>query len=190
MLSLFLFSLFSSQGTRRFSAPLQSVPVPLLLRKNAFGEAVFTTSVVGSSGLEPPTSRLSGVRSNHLSYEPISLVPRRLVSRPVFACFLWLSPPAQPVVEMNRFELSTPACKAGALPTELHPRVHFRPASLPFFSTVVKVLRPLRDRGAFKIKQQYSNQLTFDPREGFPLRLTLNVNFVPVSRNIVSIERR
>ena len=27
--------------------------------------------MVGSSGLEPPTSRLSGVRSNHLSYEPI-----------------------------------------------------------------------------------------------------------------------
>ena len=29
--------------------------------------------VVGSSGLEPPTSRLSGARSNHLSYEPIVL---------------------------------------------------------------------------------------------------------------------
>ena len=26
--------------------------------------------LVGSSGLEPPTSRLSGARSNHLSYEP------------------------------------------------------------------------------------------------------------------------
>ena len=26
---------------------------------------------MGPSGLEPPTSRLSGVRSNHLSYEPI-----------------------------------------------------------------------------------------------------------------------
>ena len=26
--------------------------------------------VVGSSGLEPPTSRLSGARSNQLSYEP------------------------------------------------------------------------------------------------------------------------
>ena len=26
---------------------------------------------MGSSGLEPPTSRLSGARSNHLSYEPI-----------------------------------------------------------------------------------------------------------------------
>ena len=28
---------------------------------------------MGSSGLEPPTSRLSGVRSNRLSYEPIGL---------------------------------------------------------------------------------------------------------------------
>ena len=27
---------------------------------------------MGSRGLEPPTSRLSGVRSNHLSYEPVS----------------------------------------------------------------------------------------------------------------------
>ena len=27
--------------------------------------------MVGSSGLEPPTSRLSGARSNHLSYEPL-----------------------------------------------------------------------------------------------------------------------
>ena len=31
--------------------------------------------MVGSSGLEPPTSRLSGVRSNHLSYEPILIRP-------------------------------------------------------------------------------------------------------------------
>ena len=39
--------------------------------------------VVGSSGLEPPTSRLSGVRSNHLSYEPISVAVRGLaMSRP------------------------------------------------------------------------------------------------------------
>ena len=29
---------------------------------------------MGPSGLEPPTSRLSGVRSNHLSYEPIFVV--------------------------------------------------------------------------------------------------------------------
>ena len=32
-----------------------------------------TYFMVGPSGLEPPTSRLSGARSNHLSYEPTSL---------------------------------------------------------------------------------------------------------------------
>ena len=36
--------------------------------------------LVGSSGLEPPTSRLSGLRSNHLSYEPISYLSVYLVS--------------------------------------------------------------------------------------------------------------
>ena len=32
---------------------------------------LFKMSLVGSNGLEPSTSRLSGVRSNHLSYEPL-----------------------------------------------------------------------------------------------------------------------
>ena len=45
----FLLSLFSFQGA---STPLSQ-------------------SLVGLSGLEPPTSRLSGVRSNRLSYKPI-----------------------------------------------------------------------------------------------------------------------
>ena len=39
----------------------------------------FSEELVGSSGLEPTTSRLSGARSNHLSYEPIhecSCLPR------------------------------------------------------------------------------------------------------------------
>ena len=40
--------------------------------------------VVGSSGLEPPTSRLSGARSNRLSYEPILVLPLILFCQRVF----------------------------------------------------------------------------------------------------------
>ena len=63
-------------------------------------------AVVGSSGLEPPTSRLSGVRSNHLSYEPISVADcdGSLPSRPT-------------VVEMNRIELSTPCLQGRCSPS-------------------------------------------------------------------------
>ena len=42
--------------------------------------------VVGSSGLEPPTSRLSGARSNQLSYEPLY---SRLVLLPRPSPFWW-----------------------------------------------------------------------------------------------------
>ena len=49
-------------------------------------QVVYTTfsslTLLGLSGLEPPTSRLSGVRSNQLSYEPLiwqpPTLPRRL----------------------------------------------------------------------------------------------------------------
>ena len=34
----------------------------------------FALGLVGTSGLEPPTSRLSGARSNHLSYAPLWLL--------------------------------------------------------------------------------------------------------------------
>ena len=40
-------------------------------------------SVVGSNGLEPSTSRLSGARSNHLSYEPISVAFPVAIQPPV-----------------------------------------------------------------------------------------------------------
>ncbi|CRH28268.1 hypothetical protein BN1184_AH_02530 [Pantoea ananatis] len=33
--------------------------------------------MVGLSGLEPPTSPLSGVRSNHLSYKPVEVFSAR-----------------------------------------------------------------------------------------------------------------
>ena len=47
--------------------------------------------MVGLSGLEPPTSRLSGVRSNHLSYKPTfggdeeSRTPDPLLARQVLS---------------------------------------------------------------------------------------------------------
>ena len=38
-----------------------------------FSERLWLQTQMGLSGLEPPTSRLSGVRSNRLSYKPISI---------------------------------------------------------------------------------------------------------------------
>ena len=52
---------------------------------------------MGLSGLEPPTSRLSGVRSNQLSYKPIFEILRFQV-------------------EMKRFELSTPCLQGRCSP--------------------------------------------------------------------------
>ena len=83
----FLASLFSSQGPGRAGAPRCRALVcacrtpysrfRLLRRLGCLYTiqvlACFRSPLVGSNGLEPSTSRLSGVRSNHLSYEPISV---------------------------------------------------------------------------------------------------------------------
>ena len=53
---------------------------------------------MGLSGLEPPTSRLSGVRSNRLSYKP---VPKRASA--TFPLFYSWQPPALP----HRLQCST-----------------------------------------------------------------------------------
>ena len=71
----------------------------------------FQDTLVGSSGLEPPTSRLSGVRSNHLSYEPISLVHFGLFE--FFLVPLKLSL----LVEMRRIELLTPCVQGRCSPS-------------------------------------------------------------------------
>ena len=55
------FSLFNFQG-----AFLPAVPAKM------GSSGSLSEGMVGTSGFEPPTSRLSGVRSNHLSYAPIS----------------------------------------------------------------------------------------------------------------------
>ena len=43
-------------------------------------------SMVGTNGLEPSTSRLSGVRSNHLSYAPVIQVPSKLNNTDLRTC--------------------------------------------------------------------------------------------------------
>ena len=65
-------------------------------------------SLVGPSGLEPPTSCLSGTRSNLLSYEPMWLVSD-------FSSLGWWR-----WWDSNPWP---PACRAGALPAELHPHI-------------------------------------------------------------------
>ena len=67
----------------------------------------FTKALVGLSRLELPTSRLSGVRSNRLSYKPV-------------CCFQHSLPTAWRRRDSNS---RPPACKAGALPTELRPHM-------------------------------------------------------------------
>ena len=69
---------------------------------------------MGLSGLEPPTSRLSGVRSNRLSYKPFFFLP----GTPQFSFFLpWLCASWR----LRDSNSRPPACKAGALPAELSP---------------------------------------------------------------------
>ena len=56
-----ILSEYPPKVTSAFGNILSSIP-----------EQRFLQALVGSSGFEPPTLRLSGARSNHLSYEPIS----------------------------------------------------------------------------------------------------------------------
>ena len=43
----------------------------LLRARQALSQLSYVPKMVGLDGFEPSTSRLSGVRSNHLSYKPI-----------------------------------------------------------------------------------------------------------------------
>ena len=80
----------------------------------------FAKFLVGTSGLEPPTSRLSGVRSNHLSYAPIWLLGVRSI-------FLY------PMVEMRRIELLTPCVQGRCSPSWATPPF-FQGLGSPFVS--------------------------------------------------------
>ena len=67
---------------------------------------------VGLSGLEPPTSRLSGVRSNRLSYKPISWI-RGGCPAPCTLILLDISV----LVEMNGIEPMTPCLQSRCSPS-------------------------------------------------------------------------
>ena len=86
---------------RSFRCSIFKVRFCRLCRLKWVPPALLNRSVVGTSGFEPPTSRLSGVRSNQLSYEPIPggdervrtdglLLARQALSQlsytPVFGC--------------------------------------------------------------------------------------------------------
>ena len=60
----------SGDGEIRTLDPLLARQVLSQLSYTPTGQLVLCIKV-GLSGLEPPTSRLSGVRSNRLSYKPI-----------------------------------------------------------------------------------------------------------------------
>ena len=106
-------------------------------------QGAFAFRLVGSNGLEPSTSRLSGARSNHLSYEPIS-VAGSAIGQTCCSKFLSLRIPLAnssvsacrnvghsdrqediaegsrsetSVVETNRIELSTPCLQGRCSPS-------------------------------------------------------------------------
>ena len=51
-------------------APLANNPKDCAIWQGFMSSIFFASTCLGLSGLEPPTSRLSGVRSNRLSYKP------------------------------------------------------------------------------------------------------------------------
>ena len=82
------------------------------VREANLTEVAKQTRVVGSNGLEPSTSRLSGARSNHLSYEPISVA-----DPPTILAFGLPLLILSDLVEMNRIELSTPCLQGRCSPS-------------------------------------------------------------------------
>ena len=77
------FSAFEIADFGQFALPTSfSFLMSFFLRELLF-YMQFSRCLVGSSGLEPPTSRLSGVRSNRLSYEPSFSHFRLLLPSPI-----------------------------------------------------------------------------------------------------------
>ena len=81
-------SLNFRQGHLAFTKLLRYLNLFKYLRRSVISPKELFSFFLGSSGLEPPTSRLSGARSNQLSYEPLShtLFRRLRTSFPSVGC--------------------------------------------------------------------------------------------------------
>ena len=73
--------------------------------------------LVGLDGLEPSTSRLSGARSNHLSYKPFSVADSSHQSRVSFFLFSGIRCRHCRLVEMMGFEPMTPCLQGRCSPS-------------------------------------------------------------------------
>lgn len=111
------------------------IQLPTLLESDCFSAIVFFATqmsifvlfpiinfLVGLTGLEPVTPRLSSACSNQLSYRPGYGSPRcrcqlLLFLAPARLCRNWW--------RHGDSNPGHPACKAGALPTELYPQLRF-----------------------------------------------------------------
>ena len=74
---------WSIAGSNRWPPACKAgaLPAELMPQINALFWHATAVCLVGLNGLEPTTSPLSGVRSNHLSYRPNKLSAHRFVSR-------------------------------------------------------------------------------------------------------------
>ena len=106
----------------------------LCILHSAFVE--LRSTLVGLDGLEPSTSRLSGARSNHLSYKPL-LLCWFFPSYPCVSLFVeeTRSNRFERLVEMMGFEPMTPCLQGRCSPNWATPPYH----GFLFFSRIVPV---------------------------------------------------
>ena len=82
--------------SKRFRGDNEIRTRDLLLARQALSQLSYTP-IMGLSGLEPPTSRLSGVRSNRLSYKPIFPICKPLARYCFYKAASTCSPVPSPV---------------------------------------------------------------------------------------------
>ena len=99
--------------------------------------------LLGSSGLEPPTSRLSGARSNQLSYEPAGRPASKLGFLPALLesdlTTIWSSLGFTIRLEMMGFEPMTPCLQGRCSPNWATPPCGFRGSVFSFQWTNLSV---------------------------------------------------